>query len=450
MKLGLKILVLLALISSVYALEPVNMDQSIDIALENAPSVKIYTESLTQAKKTISLANSYYNPTVKGAVAYTERGPKVETEGIVTSPSRLSDAQVTVTFPIDIGDTMGTYVKGSKSLYKSSEIGLTTTILDLIKNVKTSYLQCLLYEENVATAKSAEKLSEDYLTKINQEVEAGVKAKFDITRQEYDLSTRKNAVINAEGVYSQTVNTFNYILGKESDFVYPTQVSDLNVANVNMDDDLLQIAFENRPELKKAYQDLETANLSVLAEKKVNNPSLALVGNVDKLLVNQTESKNTSWSATANLSIPIFDGGIQKYNAEIAQSKADAQKEQIEAIKQSIITGVLNAKLACETAKAQILTCESAVKLAQEAYEISQVRYEENLGTYLDVSDSLDQLVAAQNALSVAKYSYAISLVALEREIATTLKVNDYANSIIEDVNKKPVKIKKAETGGNK
>ncbi len=444
MKLGLKILMLLVFASGIYALEPVNMDQSIDIALENAPSIKIYKENLSQAKSTIDLANSYYNPTLTGAVAYTQRGPKVETGGVVTSPSRLSDAQVTLTYPIDLGDTMGVYVKGSKSIYKSTEIGLTTTVLDLIKNVKTSYLQCLLYQENVDTAKSAEKLSQDYLTKINQEVEAGVKARFDITRQEYDLSTRKNATISAEGNYSQIVNTFNYIIGKETDFVVPTPLEDLNVANVNMDDNLLETAFANRPELKKAYQDLETANLNVLAKKKVNNPTLALVGNVDQLLVNQTSAKDTTWSATANLSIPIFDGGIAARNTDIAQSQADQQKEQIEAIKQSIITGVLNAKLACETAKAQILTCESAVKLAKEAYEIAQVRYEENLGTYLDVSDSLDQLVAAQNSLSVAKYSYAISLVALEREIATTLKTEDYTGVIIEEVNKKPVKIKKS------
>ena len=436
MKLGLKVLLLIMVASVIYANEPVNLDQAIDIALKNSPTIKVYREQVMQAGHTINLANAYYNPNLSGNVGYTRRGPKVETGGIVTSPSELSDAGVTVTMPIDIGGTMALLVKGSKVQYKSGEYALATSVFDLIKNVKTNYLYCLLYKENLDTAQSALNLSKDYLTKVKQEVEVGTKAHFDITRQEYDVATRENALVSAKGNYDQMINNFNYVLGKNDNFVTPIELVNLNVTNVeNIDADLVNIAYDNRPELKKANEDLEVLKLSVLKEKKTNNPSLNLVGNYDYLLVNQTESDRDSWSATANLSIPIFDGGIQKQNTKIAESKVDAQNSQIEATKQGITTGVLNAKIAVLTSKEQIDTCESAVKLAKESYEIAKIRYEQNLGTHLDVSDALDSLVSAQNSLSAAKFSYAVNMCALEREIATTSNAYEYTDTIVNEIN---------------
>ncbi|MBQ0105096.1 MAG: TolC family protein [Armatimonadetes bacterium] len=436
MKLICKILLLLVFASVIYAQETVDLDKSIDIAIADSPMIKVYIEQLKQAKSTIGLANASFNPTIAANAEYTRRGPKIENGGNVVSPDEAADGGVTVTLPVDIGGTMKIYKDGAMSMYKSGEYDLLTGIYNLIESVKSNYLMVLLYKENIDTAQSAFNLSKEYLEKVKQEVEAGTKANFDITRQEFDLATRQNALVDAQGTYNQAVNNFNNVLGKEDNFVTPAPLSDINVANVNMDSDLLNYAFENRTDLKKALQDQNTADLYLLDAKKSNNPKLNIIGSYNHLFVNQTETKKDTWSATANFSVPIFDGGIQKRNVEIQQSKLDAQKSQVEAIKQSIITGVLNSRLSVTTALSQIETCKSSVKLAEEAYDIAKLRYESNLGTYLDVQSALDSLVSAKNSLTAAKYSYAISLCSLEKQIASTEKVYDYANIIIDEVNK--------------
>lgn len=437
MKLTLKILVLLVIASFLYA-EDVNIDQSIEIAIKNSPTVKTYTEQVAQAKHTIGLANAYLNPTINGDANYKFMN-KTEIEGVPYGADRTSTVGVDVSMPIDIGGQLHVYQKGAKSMYNSSEFALNNAIIEVIENVKTNYLMCLLYRENINTAKSALALSEDYLKKVKAEVEAGTKAKFDITRQEYEVESRKTKLIQAQNDYDESINTFNLSLGLDKDFVTPISLDDLNLANIkDIQLDLIKIAYENRSDLRGAMQDLETAKISLLSQKKTNNPSLSINAGYDYLLENRMgyDNRNT-WSAGANFSVPIFDGGIQAANTKIYESKVKAQETVVESKKDTIVNGVLNAKLSALSNLSKIDSCNSGVNLAKESYDIAKLRYEQNLGTYLDVSSALDGLVSAQDALASSKYNYAISLVQLEREMGVTDKVDDYTNAIILDVTKK-------------
>lgn len=451
MKLRLKILLFLflAAVSCVYGQEQVNLDQAIEIAIKNSPTIKVYKEQVMQAKGNIRLADAALNPTISGSVDYTRKGPKIEQSGVVLSPDQTSNGGVTVAMPIDIGGVYSLAQKGAKYLYNSSEYDLLTGVYELVYNVKIAYLNVLLCKENIETAQSGLNLSKEYLAKVKNEVEAGTKAKFDITRQEYDLATRQNMLTDAECEYNIAINNFNNVLGKEKDFVVPADVENVDFANVSdLNADLISVAYGNRTELMKALKDKEVAKLYLVYAKKAKNPALNIAGNYTHLFINQTETKRDQWSAGANLSIPIFDGGNQDANVKINESKVSASEKNVDLVRQGIVTGVNNAKLSVNTASSQIITCESGLKLAQEAYDISKLRYESNLGTYLDVLESLNSLISAKNSLTNAKYSHAMNLCALERQIATTEKVYEYANSLFEDVNAKekhPVKIVKGE-----
>lgn len=439
-----KILLLLFIASFVYA-EDVTIDQAIDIAIQNSPKVKYYREQVSQAKDTVGLAYAYLNPTLTGDIDYIFQNAKKKNYDSVTA-SRTSETGVTLRMPIDIGGQTHTLIQGAKSMYSSSELGLNNGLFDVIKEVKQDYLMCLLYRENINTAKSALALSEDYLDKVKKEVEAGTKAKFDITRQEYDLAERKTRLITAQNNYDEMINTFNLSLGLENNFVTPISLENVNIASINdLQIDFLQIAFENRTDLKKALQDLETAKLALVNQKKSNNPTLDVHARYAYMIENQLnyDSRN-NWEAGADLTVPFFDGGIQSANVKIYQSKVDEQQNVVNDTKQNIINGVMNSKLSATSSLSKVDQCLSGVVLAKEAYDIAKLRYEQNLGTYLDVSTALDSLVQAQDALSTSKYTYAISMVTLEREIGATEKIDEYTNAIIIDVVNKKKAEKKA------
>lgn len=441
MKSGIKILLFLifASVSMVFAEDTVSIDQAIDMAMKNSPAMHVARENVLQSKGNIDLALSAINPIVSGSADYYRRGPKSEVAGTVVSPSETSQAGIAAQMPIDISGLYGLAIKGSKVMFSASEYDLLSDVFDMIESVKVSYLNVLLCKENIETGESALKLSEEYLAKVKNEVEAGTKAKFDVTRQEYDVAQRKNSLISAKSSYEEAVNNFNMLLGNESNFVVPAPIEDINSISKKIDTnlDLVNIALSLRTDLKKAEKDLEVAKLYLIAAKKQNNPSLNLVGTYNHLLANQMKQKRDTWSAGLNLSVPIFDGGNQAATVKIKETAVNQSQAAVNSVREKVVNGVLNAKLNILSAGSQIETCNSALKLSQEAYEIAKLRYESNLGTYLDVQDALNSLISAKNALFSAEYSYAMSMCALEREICATDNVVEHAQKLFEENNKK-------------
>jgi len=440
MKFFAKLVFLLLMVSPIFAAvgdSSINMDEAIKTALENAPVIKIYKEQVLSSKYNVNLSKTSYNPTIDTSVNYGMLGPsssiKIDGKDFSLSPSKQSTAAVGVTIPIDIGGQIKKSVDINKSAYNSTKFSLEVALSDLIKNVKTSYLQCLLYEENIVTAKSALALSEEYLAKVKNEVEVGTKPKFDITRQEYDVATRKNTLVAAEGNYKQVINNFNYVLGLENSYVTPTAVNpETAIDSVNAkNNDLLGLAFNNRGEIKKLEQDIETAKYNVDYQKMANNPKLGVSANFNQYILTEGKTSSYAWNTTATVSFPLWDGGVSKEKINVAKSQYNLADLELKNTKQGIVNDVLNSQLAVNTSLEQINTAKSALKLAEESLDIAKLRYEQSLGTYLDVSSALDQLVAAKNALTNAKYSYAINMCILERAVSTQPKIEEYTNIIL-------------------
>ncbi|MBP5273456.1 MAG: TolC family protein, partial [Abditibacteriota bacterium] len=100
-----------------------------------------------------------------------------------------------------------------------------------------------------------------------------------------------------------------------------------------------------------------------------------------------------------------------------------------------VSTEVQNALLAVNTAKQQIATCEKALALAKEAQEIAELRYNEELGTFLDVQTAMDSTFAAEISLIAARYAYATNIYNLERALGHQREIGEMMNLLWEGTN---------------
>jgi outer membrane protein len=106
-----------------------------------------------------------------------------------------------------------------------------------------------------------------------------------------------------------------------------------------------------------------------------------------------------SWTATLNLSMPIFDGFTT--TAEIRKSKTDNQNASLslEQLKQQIELDVRQAyytyQESGERLKAQLKTIEQA----EEGLKIARLRYQNGVGTQLEI-------LSAEAALTLARTNY--------------------------------------------
>ncbi len=120
-----------------------------------------------------------------------------------------------------------------------------------------------------------------------------------------------------------------------------------------------------------------------------------------------------------NLNIPIFDGlrkhhTIQKSKLQLQQleNQADFLKNQIDL---EIVQARVNLQNNLETLEVQ----QENLELAQEVFNVTKIKYQEGVGSNLEVTEAQNALQSAETNYYNALYSALIARVDLKRALGT-------------------------------
>ncbi|MFQ5631715.1 MAG: TolC family protein, partial [bacterium] len=151
-------------------------------------------------------------------------------------------------------------------------------------------------------------------------------------------------------------------------------------------------------------------------------PTLSLSGNYQFLgqsddFAFSAVERNTSFSATLDLQFNLFDGFAT--SARIQQAKAELsrirhQKDELEqAIKIDIRQAVLRMTESQERIRSQL----RSVHQAKKAYQIAEVRYNQGIGTQLELFDTRLALNNIKTNYLRAVFDYMIALTSWQKAV---------------------------------
>lgn len=178
-------------------------------------------------------------------------------------------------------------------------------------------------------------------------------------------------------------------------------------------------AYKNRIE----YKLLETAKalneLQVKRYKNENLPKLSVFGNYNLSYQDDSFKKlfQTNYPSTIvglTLNIPIFSG-FQQLN-KIRQAKIEVQKSQnnLEAAENGIDLQIDQARTQYNNGLESLTNQKSNIELAQEVLRVSKIKYEEGIGSSIEVTQAQTALQEAENNYIQALFTVLISKVDLE------------------------------------
>ena len=193
----------------------------------------------------------------------------------------------------------------------------------------------------------------------------------------------------------------------------PVSISDVDIPAS------AKTAKAERPEVKAQRISIHLSKANVKLQRTGLLPSLGLNAAYNYVTTQAFSNQNTSWTAVATLSMPIWDGGVTHARVDQAYGDlqvANATLDQVElVVSQEVSTAVLTLE---EAAKRTKTTAES-VALAEEALRLANVRYEAGIAVLVEVTNAESQLTQARFNLVNAEYDYAIALAELQRATAT-------------------------------
>jgi outer membrane protein TolC len=122
-------------------------------------------------------------------------------------------------------------------------------------------------------------------------------------------------------------------------------------------------------------------------------------------------------SLSAVLGIPLYDGGTTRAKVKEAQSDLRSQVITRDQLRQNVVVEILQALSNVSDAQTRAASAGVGATTAQEAVRLANVRYQNGIGTILDVENAEANLATAQLNLLNAQYDYQTSLAQLTRAI---------------------------------
>lgn len=149
--------------------------------------------------------------------------------------------------------------------------------------------------------------------------------------------------------------------------------------------------LENRPDILAAEHQLQARNASIGAARAAFFPSISLTGMFGSSsadLSNLFESGQRAWSFAPQITLPIFAGGRNVANLDLASVRKDIAVAQYEKTIQTAFREVSDALVATETLRREETSRRALTESSQEALRLSEARYRGGVDSHLRYLDA--------------------------------------------------------------
>ena len=175
-----------------------------------------------------------------------------------------------------------------------------------------------------------------------------------------------------------------------------------------------------RPDIIEAEQALRAANANIGAARAAFFPRITLTGEAGTeslTLAGLFQAGSANWSFAPQISLPIFSGGANRANLDLAHLEKNQAIAQYQKAIQTAFSEVSDGLAARGTYDDQIAALQDYVASQQRRLDLSQLLYKNGAASYLTVLTAQTDLYSAQQSLISAHMQRLSNLVDLYRDL---------------------------------
>lgn len=246
---------------------------------------------------------------------------------------------------------------------------------------------------------------------------AGVAAGIDVLRSQVQMQTLQQRMLAAQNQYEQQKMSLARTIGIP--VAQPFQLTDAvpyaPLAALNLEAALAH-AYQVRPEFRAAESRVRSAELAVKAAKGEALPTVELNGQTG-YIGPAPGSAEVTYSISAGVRIPIFQGG--KVKADVGQAAALLGQErlQLENLRSRVEYEVRSALLDVKTSDDQVAVANQQIGLAAEQLKEAQDRYKAGVSGSLEVVQAQEAVAGANENHIQALYQNNVAKLTLARAL---------------------------------
>ena len=288
---------------------------------------------------------------------------------------------------------------------------------ETVLSVKNTYFNVLRDQAQVRVNEQLVAADTESVRIAQARFDAGATARYDVLTAQTTLSNAQTQLSSSRNTLTLAVANLNNLVGLSQDTPVTLQEPPQPPLNQTFDRTALtRTALADRPEVQQADRNITIAERLKKLAGVSQLPSVSIVGTGGYTGPVSTNS-HSSYTISAVIGIPLYDGGATKARVRTAESDLRTQKITRDQLRLNVDLEVRQALSNINDAQTRAASTGVGAATADEAYRLANVRYQNGIGTILDVVNAQAQLAQAQTNLLNAQYDYQTSLAQLTRAV---------------------------------
>jgi outer membrane protein len=388
--------------------EPLTLGEAHAIALRNHPQVVMANLRGLIAQEEVKQNQAAYYPTAVAYADAVEAGNRntIILAGAVTNSSvydRVADGISVSELLTDFGQTRNRLA--SARLSAKAEIqNVAATDQQILLNVDANYFYVLQGEAVLRVARQtvdARRILVDQVTALERnQLKSALDVSFaEVAYEQAELLLQK-AQGDADGAQAGLAASLGY--GGARRFQPADEPPPPSAAL--SEDNLIDAAIENRPDLLRLGYERDAALRLARAEKDRNYPTVEAVGEFGNALSHDYRLPDKYAVGAVTMNFPLFAGGSYMAREHEAELQAQIAEQALRDERDNVSRDVRLAWLNFNTAAQRVSITEELLKHANEAFALAQARYRVGSSSIVELTDAQVNATSAQIADANARY----------------------------------------------
>jgi outer membrane protein len=288
----------------------------------------------------------------------------------------------------------------------SENRNVTNTRAEVLMEVLQAYYRALASESVLNVARATLNLRRLTLRQVSALARSALRSTLDVSFAQVNESQAQLDLFHAENDATASHARLSAAIGYDRDQPFSLSDEPLPAPLDPNVDALIELAKRERPDLAALELNHEALNRYADAERRLRNPTISAVAAAGVAPVRDDRLPETYSAAGVNLNIPVLNGGLFKARREEAESRAAAAAKDVQDLALRIARDVRIAWLDANDAFRRLDVTARMVAEAKEAMRLAQARYDNALGSIVELNQAQLNETTAEIAAASAKYEY--------------------------------------------
>jgi outer membrane protein, multidrug efflux system len=393
------------------------LQRLIEIALKNNRDLRVSVLNIQASRAQYQITRADLFPSLEAAASQNKSRTPRNLSSLGRTVSNEYSVGLNASWEIDFFGRIQSLKDQALAQYLATAQARKAAEIALVASVADQYIAVLGFDEALKVTQDTLRTAQDSYNITKLQYETGTGSELDLRQAETVVEQAKANLQTEARARAQAENALALLIGEPLPEDLPAG-RDLHSQELLTDipaglpSDLLV----RRPDIMEAEQQLLAANANIGAARAAFFPRVTLTGGVGTLsptLGGLFKPGSAAWSFAPQITVPIFEGGANRANLDLANVQKNIQIAQYEKAIQTAFRDVADGLAARGTFDQQIAALERDTFAEQRRLDLSDLRYRNGVDSYLAVLTAQTDLYTVQLLLTNARVQRLSNLVDL-------------------------------------